>query len=118
MVMFSRVTTLMALVAFITILVMMNFTTPAGIGPFGVLVFFGLVYMVMFGLATIVVNMFLSARGQKDKKTKKHDYYAAVLAFGPILLLLVRAVGGLNPLTIGLIVLFVLLGCFLVNKRF
>ena len=41
----------MSLLAAVILLVMLNFTTPAGVGPFGVLVFFTTFYILMFGVA-------------------------------------------------------------------
>ena len=108
---------LASLVSMIVIMVILNFTTPAGLGPFGVLIFFAMVYVVMFGVATVLVGMFARAMGKRDGLSRKEYYYATMLAFGPMLLLLVQAIGGINIPTIGLAILFVLLGCFLIKKR-
>ena len=115
--MLNRMILLASLVSIIFIMVILNFTTPAGIGPFGVLIFFAMVYVVMFGIATVLVGMFSKAMGKKDGISRKGYYYAVMLAFGPMLLLLVQAIGGINIPTIGLVTSFVLLGCFLIKKR-
>ena len=48
----------MSLLAAVILLVMLNFTTPAGVGPFGVLVFFTTFYILMFGVALALVRFF------------------------------------------------------------
>ena len=104
----------MTLLAAVILLVMLNFTTPAGIGPFGDLVFFITFYIFVFGIAVGVVHIFASLLDRK--MGRKEYFYSVILAFGPIMLLLLRSMGALNLLTVGMMVVFVLLGCFLVSK--
>ncbi len=96
----KRLIPVLSLAAAIVLLVMLNFTTPAGVGPPGVLVFFGAGYLLMYGIAYLVVKVF-----------------AAVLAFGPIMLLLAQSLGSVSFLTVGLMVVFVFLACFLISKK-
>lgn len=106
---------ILSLLSAIVLLAMLNFTTPAGIGPLGVLVFFTTFYVLMFGLATAVVRM--SARIMGKEPGRKEQLYAATIAFGPIMLMLAQSLGSMSPFTVGLTVIFVLLGCFLISKR-
>lgn len=112
--MISRLIALSSLLAVVVMLVMMNLTNPVEVGPLGVLVFFTMFYIAMFGLATWLVDMFLKV---VKKTSHKRLSYAAVIAFGPIMLLLLRSFGSLNLGTLGVVILFCFLGCFLVNKR-
>lgn len=105
----------LSLIAAVILLTMLNFTTPAGIGPLGVLVFFTAVYVLMLGIAVALVKLFLKMTGKQVGK--KSYMYGAMIAFGPIMLLLAQSLGSMSPLTVGLTVVFVLLGCFLVGKR-
>ncbi len=105
----------LSLIAAVILLTMLNFTTPAGIGPLGVLVFFTAVYVLMLGIAVALVKLFLKMTGKQVGK--KSYMYGAMIAFGPIMLLLAQSLGSMSPLTVGLTVMFVLLGCFLVSKR-
>lgn len=114
--MFNRLMILLSLVAVIIILAMINLTTPTEVGPLGVLVFFTMVYVVAFGVVNLLVAGFMRLLGQKRGARKEH-YYAAVIAFGPIMMLLVQSFGVLNLATVAMIVVFVILGCFVVNKR-
>ena len=80
--------------AAVVILLMLNFTTPAEIGPFGVLVFFTMVYVLMLGLGILLVKFFVK-----------------------LMLMLVQSVGTVSVLTVVLVMMFTGLGCFLVSKR-
>lgn len=115
--MFNRVITLASLIALIVLMVMLNLTNPAAIGPLGVLIFFVMIYLVMLGVMTGLVGLWLLLTGKKGGMGKKDHAYAAVLALAPLMVLLVQAFGSLGPWTLALIVIFEGLGCFLVNKR-
>lgn len=111
----KRLIPVLSLLAAVILLVMLNFTTPAGIGPFGVLVFFTAVYVLMFGFFSLLVIVFTRITG---KQTGKRTYfYSAVLAFGPIMLLLAQSLQSMSLWTVGLMVMFEILACFLVSKR-
>ncbi len=94
---------------------MLNFTTPEGVGPLGVLVFFTTFYILVFGLAFGLVKFCMRIVGKRS--SKKAALYAAVIAFGPIMLMLAQALGTMGPLTVTLAVVFVFLGCLLIGKR-
>ena len=53
----------------------------------------------------------------RHRMGRKHYLYAAVLAFGPIMLLLAQSLGSVSFLTVGLMVIFVFLACFLISKK-
>lgn len=105
----------MSLVAAVVLLVMLNFTTPEGVGPLGVLVFFTTFYILVFGLAFGLVKFGMRIIGKRS--AKKAALYAAVIAFGPIMLMLAQSLGTISPLTVMLAVIFVFLGCLLISKR-
>lgn len=111
----KRLIPVLSLAAAITLLAMLNFTTPAGVGPLGILVFFGAMYLLLFGVAYLVVRVF--AVIGRHRMGRKQYLYAAVLAFGPIMLLLAQSLGSVSFLTVGLMVVFVFLACFLISKK-
>ena len=115
--MFDRVVLVSSLLAMAILLVMLNFTNPAGIGPLGILVFFILVYLVMYGLAVLTVKIFHKALKSNRKIGRIGYLYAAVLAYAPIMILLAQSLGSLSWFTFVLVILFEFLGCFLVSKR-
>lgn len=112
----NRVVLVASLMATAIILIMLNFTTPAGIGPLGILLFFVLTYIVLYGVAMLILKMFRKALGRKGFSRKSY-LYTAVLAFAPIMLLLAQSLGSLTWFTLVLVILFEFLGGFLVYKR-
>lgn len=110
-----RLVPVMSLVAAIILIVMMNFTTPTEVGPLGVLVFFTTFYVLMYGVALVLLKI-LQKILRKDFG-KKESLYVAVVAFGPIMLMLAQALGTMSWATVGLTVTFVLLACFLISKK-
>ena len=115
--MLNRLIVLASLVAIVVLMIMINLTSPAEIGPLGVLVFFTMVYVVFFGVATGLVNLMRKVIGNRGGMRRKDYFFAAVIAFGPIMLLLVQSFNSLNLWTSGLVVVAVTLGCFLISKR-
>ena len=103
--------TVLSLFAAIILLLIMNFTTPTGIGPLGVLAFFTACYVLVLGVSTIVVKIFMKMSGKQ--MGRKGYLYAAIIAFGPI----IQSLGTLGPLTIALVAVVIFIACFLVSKR-
>lgn len=112
--MFNRLMLVLSFVAVVVILAMINFTTPTGVGPLGVLVFFTMIYIVLYGVVNLIVELFMKAEGKRQTKSR---YYAAMISFGPIMLLLVQSFGSLNLITLLMITMFVFLGCFVIKRR-
>ena len=73
-----------------------------------------MIYVVIYGVTNLIVGLFMKASGNKQIKSR---YYAAMISFGPIMLLLVQSFGSLNLLTMAMIAVFVFLGCFVIKKR-
>jgi len=116
------------LFATLILLLLMNFTTPNEIGPLGVLVFFTMFYVVMFGVMDVIVlvirRMLLKKREKLAKRQdgkimrERREYFlAAVLAFIPVLILVFRS-AGMNVFEMIAIILAVeVFGGILVWKR-
>ena len=99
------------------LILMLNITSPTEIGPFGVLLFFTTIYVTFVGIFTLLLQVFLRTAFKKNTLSSKDYLYAAVLAFGPIMLMMARSFGAINLWTVTLIVLFLSLAEFLVKKR-
>jgi hypothetical protein len=113
----NRFIYIFSVVGLAVLLTMLNVTSPTEIGPLGVLLFFTTLYMELFCLISIVMQLFCRVALRKTTFRGKDYLYAAVFAFGPIMLLMARSFGVVNLWTIGLIVLFLVLAEFLVYKR-
>lgn len=113
----KRVAYTTSIVGLATLILMLCFTSPTEIGPFGVLLFFTTLYLVFFGLSTLFIQAFKRIAFKKENLKNKDYLYSAVLAFGPIMLMMARSFGAINPWTISLILIFLVLAEFLIYKR-
>ena len=113
----NRIIYSISLIGLAALILMLNIVSPTEIGPFGVLLFFTTIYIVVFGAITFLMQAFLRIAFKKKALTNKDYLYCAVLAFGPIMLLMARSFGAISLWTTGLIILFLLLAEFLVYKR-
>lgn len=105
----------LSLIAAVVLLLMLNFTTPVGIGPLGVLVFFTTFYIFVLGIVVFLVKIFVWMLG---RSMNRKDYLcAAIISFAPVMLSLMRSAGAISIWTISAMVVCVGLWCFLINKR-
>ena len=114
----NRVISIISIVALAALIIMLNFTSPTEIGPFGVLLFFTTLYVVVFGVMTLIWQVFRGMAFGKHKLRTKDYIYTMVAAFGPILVLMARNFDTLNLWTSGLIGFILILAEFLVYKKY
>ena len=115
----GRIIPIFSILSLFGILFMLNYTTPKEAGVLGVLVFFTMIFIALFGLMVELVKVFQKILKEKNGKDgeiseNKTYMYATVVAFGPIILLVTRSI---SVLTLALVAIFVFLGCFLIRKR-
>ncbi|MDR3298034.1 MAG: hypothetical protein LBT19_01500 [Candidatus Nomurabacteria bacterium] len=120
--MLNKILYISSAVSAILLVGLMTFTTPSGVGPFGVLVFFTLCYIICLGATVAICGTFFRIKSQFSKShhsniPKKSYYYGAVLAFAPVIILAMQSFGGVGLLEVGLVFLAILVACFLVSKR-
>ena len=113
----NRFIVICSIIGLAALFIMLNFTSPTEIGPFGVLLFFTTLYVTLFSIFAIIMQIFYRLAYKRDSFRNKDYLYAAVMAFGPIMLLMARSFGAINLWTISLIAIFIFLGEFLVAKR-
>ena len=104
-------------IGILAIVLMLTLTSPTDIGPFGVLLFFTTLYATLFGLFSMLLQLFYRIAFKRTTMRGKDYLYAVVLAFGPIMVLMARSFGAINLWTMGLIIVFLFLAEFLVAKR-
>ena len=115
--MLNRVFLFMSMLAAVILVAMLFFTTPAGLGPLGIFVFFLMTYVVMLGVTTFLVHTFVRFV-HKRKEMGWRDYASAgILAFWPVMVLVFISIGTSNMI-ISLVgaTVFVLLGIFVILK--
>jgi hypothetical protein len=99
------------------LILVLNLTSPTEVGPFGVLLFFTTLFIVIFGIVSFLMSVFCRMASKKKELTGKDYLYATVITFGPIMLLMARSFGAISIWTIGLIAIFLFLVGFLVYKK-
>ncbi len=115
--MLNRLFLVMSLFASVVLAAMLFFTNPATVGPIGILLFFILTYIVVLGVITLIVNLFIRVVFRR-KEMKWKDYaIAGILAFWPVTVLVFISVGTANMI-VSLVGAtgFVLLSIFLIRK--
>ena len=113
----NRVVMIVSIIGLAALIAILTLTTPTDTGPFGVLLFFTTLYISVFGITALVMQTFYKLAFKRDSFRNKDYLYAAVFAFGPIMLLMARSFGAVNIWTVGLIAIFLFLAEFLVVKR-
>lgn len=117
------------MVALIVALLMLQLTTPSNVGLIGVLVFFLLLYVSCACLVYVVFitsTRLLSATLPQGKwrsyfegvSIVKIYYYSSILALLPVILLGMNSVGTIRLADLSLLILFEVLGCLYISKRF
>lgn len=113
----NRIIISLGIIGLAALTLMLTLTSPTEIGPLGVLVFFTTLYVVIFSFVTIVMFAFYRLAFRREIFRGKDYLYAAVVAFGPIMVLMARSFGAINIWTTALIIIFLFLAEFLVMKR-
>lgn len=106
-----------SIIGLAALILMLVLTSPTEIGPLGVLLFFTTLFIVFFSLIAAAMRLFYRLAFKKNNLVRKDYLYAAILAFGPIMLLMARSFGAINFWTVGLIIIFLILAEFLAAKR-
>ena len=108
---------------------MLTMTRPGEVGPFGVLAFFvllylsagSIIYMLLTGIIYVLMRVLPPGSLRLWLENVSHTkvyYYTTVLALAPVVLLGMASVGSIGGLDIVLVVLFEILACFYISRRF
>lgn len=110
------------------LLVLLNITTPATAGAFGMLAVFVLGYITLTVIITFtivtgerlarkILSRVMRVTVKAPLTLKKAYYYSTVVAIAPVILISMQSVGGAGIYEVGLVALLVALGCLYVAKR-
>lgn len=113
----NRIISYISIIGLAALILILNLTSPTEIGPFGVLLFFTTLYISIFGIISALMQVYYKLALKRSVFRNKDYLYAAVMSFGPIMLLMARSFGVVNFWTVGLIASFLFLAEFLVAKR-
>ncbi len=110
----------------VTLILILQTTTPTSVGPLGIIFVFGLLYMSALGLLTflligihrlLLINKRTAVFARDIFSLRQAYYFATVLSLAPIILLAMRSVGGISFYEVILVVLFELIACVYIAKR-
>ena len=113
----NRIMLYVSMIGLAALILILLFTSPMEIGPFGVLLFFTTLYISIFGIFSLALQIFYRLAFKKNTFNGKDYLYSAVISFGPIMILMARSFSAINIWTVGLIIIFLALAEFLVAKR-
>lgn len=110
------------------LVVLFETTTPATIGPVGILLVFILMYVSVLGVltfllflggkATLRIGTFMTLKRPIHTLTLRRSYYySSVIALAPVLFIGMQSVGEVSVYDICLVVLFVGIACVYIAKR-
>ncbi len=112
---------LLPIMSFVGLTVLLNRTNPLDVGPAGILLVFGLVYVfissslyLLLTLAMMLLAYFVTTRATSRRKLY---YLASIIAFAPVFLLALNSIGQLELKDFILVFCLVGLACFYVLKR-
>lgn len=126
--MFKIIISLITLLSFCLLLFLLNITTPANAGPFGILAILIFAYLISLGFMTLflyIIGLFAAkvsalvvTRKPIEKLSFRQAYiYSTVFAAVPIMLIGLQSVGSVGVYEILLIVFFVAIGVLYISKK-
>lgn len=112
---------LLPIMSFVGLTVLLNRTNPLDVGPAGILLVFGLVYVFisssLYLLLTLVMMLIVYFVTIRPTSRRKLYYLASIIAFAPVFLLALNSIGQLELKDFVLVFCLVGLACFYVIKR-
>lgn len=126
--MFGKLLSLVTVGSLIALILVFQSTDPNTSGPVGILAVFFLLYVFFLGCMTWILRGAtwtvaqlarpILVRRPVQPLSLRHAYYlSSVLAMAPVMMIGMSSVGQLGPGEVVLVVLFVILGVFYVQKR-
>jgi hypothetical protein len=112
---------LLPILSFVGLVVLLNRTNPLDVGPAGILLVFGLVYVFisssLYLLLTLVMMLIAYFVTIQPTSRRKLYYLSSIIAFAPVFLLALNSIGQLELKDFVLVFCLVGLACFYVVKR-
>jgi len=126
--MLEKIISITTILSLCLLIVLLNVTTPAAAGPFGILVIFVFAYLSSLGVVTYFLygisrvisylsTVFITRRPFVALTFKRSYYYSTIIAAAPILLIGLQSVGAVGIYEFFLVLIFIIIGCLYVSKR-
>ncbi len=124
----QRTLIIVTLVSLCLLVLLLMTTTPATAGPLGLLVIFisayltslGVMSFFLYGASHVFASFFSGFAMRKPLKPMNLQmsyYYATIIATAPVMLVGLQSVGAVGIYEVGLIILFVVIGCIYISRR-
>lgn len=126
--MLGRVIAIGTVAAVVLLAVLLQTTTPATVGPLGILFVFILLYVSVLGVLTFllfgcsriavkIITIFPRRKPAQAVSLGRAYYYSSVIALAPVLFIGMQSVGEVSIYDVLLVVLFVVIACIYIAKR-
>lgn len=126
--MFGRVIAISTLVSVFILAVLLMTTTPATIGPLGILIVFILMYMSALGVLTFLLynsskvaarfsTVYTVRRPLQAMSLSRAYYFSSVIALVPVMLIGMQSVGEVGFYEVVLLIVFTVVACIYLAKR-
>lgn len=126
--MLKIVVSVVSLSSMLILAALLNLTTPATAGPFGLLAIFIFAYLSSLGVMTYFLyfinrlisylsSLFLTRRPYAALTFRRSYYYSTIVAIAPIMMVGLQSVGATGFYESILVLIFVVLGCLYVSKK-
>lgn len=108
--------------------ILLNITAPTTTGPLGILAVFVLGYLsslgvmtyFLYGVSRLIVHLTATLTVKKPLSRisfRTAYYYSTVVAAAPVMIIGLQSVGSTGVYQVGLVFLFVVIGCLYITKR-
>jgi hypothetical protein len=126
--MLGKVVATSSVISMVLVVVLLQVTNPASIGPLGIFVLFVLVYVsvlgvltyLLYGVSRIVARIASTVTAKRPLQPlsfRRAYYFSSVLTLAPIMLIGLHSVGEVGVYEVLLVVIFVIVGCVYTSKR-
>lgn len=126
--MLGRVIGISTLVSAFVLAILLMTTTPATIGPLGILIVFILMYMSALGVLTFLLYIgskvaarfsasFTVRRPLQAMSLSRSYYFSSVIALVPVMLIGMQSVGEVGFYEVMLLIVFIIVACIYLAKR-
>jgi len=128
MIMLKIIISITTLASALLLAIVLNISTPAVVGPFGILAVFIFAYLSSLGVMTFFIyfmsrlgayisTVFVTRRPYIGLTFRRSYYFSTVIAAAPVMFIGLQSVGAISAYGFLLILLFVLIGCLYISKK-
>lgn len=126
--MLGKLLVIIGIASGVILTVILNTTTPATAGAFGILSVFIFTYLLVVSMMTFALyaisrgvsfvgNLVQPNSSRETMRLQRAYYFATIISLAPVIVISLQSVGGVGVYELGLILLLVVLGCIYVTKR-